>query len=67
VKCIEIIGSNIMQFQLLNMSLRFHCLAQWPAFPLRKLYTEKMFVLLRTERIQLRNHIDAQTVRCSQR
>ena len=38
-----------------------------PVFPLRKLYTEQMFVLLRTERIQLRNHGDAQPVKRSNR
>jgi len=42
-------------------------LATLPVFPLRKLYTEQMFVLLRTERIQLRNHGDAQPVKRSNR
>jgi len=36
-------------------------------FPLRKFYTEQMFVLFRTKRVQLRNHADTQTVNCSQR
>ena len=36
-------------------------------FPLRKLYAEQMFVLLRTERMQLRNHADTQTVKRFQR
>jgi len=39
----------------------------YPVFPLRKLYTEQMFVLLRTERMQLRNHTDTQNVKPSQR
>jgi len=38
-------------------------------FPLTKLYTEQMFVLLRTNRMQLRNHADrdTRTVKRSQR
>jgi len=36
-------------------------------FPLRKFYTEQMFVLLSTKRMQLRNHADTQTVKRSQR
>jgi len=36
-------------------------------FPQRKFYTEQMFVLLRTKRMQLRNHADTQTVKDSQR
>ena len=35
----------------------------WPVFPLRKFYTEQMFVLLRTKRMQLCNHTDTQTVK----
>jgi len=31
-------------------------------FPLRKFYTEQLFVLLHTERMQLRNYTDTQTV-----
>jgi len=36
-----------------------------PVFPLGKLYTEQMYVLLRThtQRMQLRNHADTQPVR----
>jgi len=30
----------------------------YAVFPLRKYYTEQMFVLLRTKRMQLRNHAD---------
>jgi len=33
--------------------------------PLRKFNTEKMFVLLRTKRMQFRNHADTQTVQRS--
>jgi len=29
-----------------------------PVLPLRKLYTEQMFALLRTKRMRLRNHAD---------
>jgi len=36
-------------------------------FPLRKLYTEQMFALLRTKRMQLRSHVDTQPVKRSQR
>jgi len=36
-------------------------------FPLRKFYAEQMFVLLRTKRMQLRNHTDTQTVKRFQR
>jgi len=36
-------------------------------FPLRKFYTEQMILLLRTKRMQLRNHADTQTVKRSQR
>jgi len=36
-------------------------------FPLTKFYTEQMFVLLRTKRLQLRNHADIQTMKRSQR
>ena len=36
-------------------------------FPLRKFHTEQMFVLLRTKRMQLRNHACTQTVKRSQR
>jgi len=32
-----------------------------PVFPLRKLYTEQMFVVLCTKRMQLRNHVDTNT------
>jgi len=48
----------------------FHCnysLQSCAVLPLRKFYTEKMFVLLRTKRIQLRNHADTQIVKRSQR
>jgi len=38
-----------------------------PVFPLKKFYTEQMFVLLRTKRMQLRNHADTQTVKRSKR
>jgi len=38
-----------------------------PLFPLRKFYTEQMLVSLRTERMQLRNYADTQTVKRSQR
>ena len=38
-----------------------------PVFPLRKYYTEQVFVLLRTKRMQLRNHADTQTVKRPQR
>jgi len=31
---------------------------EWAVLPLTKLYTEQMFVLLRTKRMQLRNHAD---------
>ena len=34
--------------------------------PLRKIYTEQMFVLLPTKRMQLRNHADKQRVKRSQ-
>jgi len=40
---------------------------QQAVFPLRKFYTEQMFVLLRTKRMQLRNHADTQPVKRSQR
>jgi len=36
-------------------------------FTLRKFYTEQMFALLRTERMQLRNNVDTRTVKRSQR
>jgi len=36
-------------------------------FPLRKFYSERMFVLLRTERTQLVHHADTQTVKRYQR
>jgi len=36
-------------------------------FPLRIFYIEQMFALLRTERMQLRNHADTQTVKRSKR
>jgi len=36
-------------------------------FPLRKFYTEQMFVLLRTERMQLLNHACTQPVKRFQR
>jgi len=36
-------------------------------FPLRKFYTEQMFVSLRLKRMLLRNHADTQTVKHSQR
>jgi len=36
-------------------------------FPPRKFYTEQMFVLLRTKRMQQRNHADTQTLKRSQR
>jgi len=36
-------------------------------FPVRKFCTEQMFVLLRTKRMQLRNHPDTQTAKHSQR
>jgi len=38
-----------------------------PVFPLRKLYAEQMFVLLRTKRMQLRNHADTHRVKRFQR
>ena len=38
-----------------------------PVFPLRKVYTEKVFVLLRTKRMQLHNNADTQTVKRSNR
>jgi len=31
-----------------------------PVFPLRKFYAEQMFILLRTKRMQQRNHADKQ-------
>jgi len=37
-----------------------------PVFPLRKFYTEQMFVLLRTRRKQLPNHADTEGVKRSQ-
>jgi len=40
---------------------------QQAAFPLRKFNAEQMFVLLRTKRMQLRNHADTQPVKRSQR
>jgi len=36
-------------------------------FPLRKFYAEQMLVLLRTKRMQLRNHADTQSVKRSKR
>ena len=39
----------------------------WPVFPLRKLYTDQMFVFLRIKRMQLRNHADTQPEKGSQR
>jgi len=36
-------------------------------FPLRKLYTEQMFVLLHTKLMRLRNLVDTQPVRRSKR
>jgi len=36
-------------------------------FPVRKFYTEQMFVLLRTKRMQLRNHAGTETVKRYQR
>jgi len=38
-------------------------LTHWTVFPLRKFYREQIFVLLRTKRMQLRNHANTQTVR----
>jgi len=36
-------------------------------FPVRKFSTEQMFVLLRTKRMQLRDHANTQTAKHSQR
>jgi len=38
-----------------------------PVFPLRKFYTEQMFALLRTKRMQMRNHANIQPAKRSQR
>jgi len=37
----------------------------WPVFLLRKFYTERMFALLRTKRMQFRSHADTQPVKRS--
>jgi len=37
---------------------------QWPVFPLRNLYAEQIFVLVR---MQLRKHVDTQTLKCFKR
>jgi len=53
---------------LLNSSKQFITTThRWDQCSLRKFYTEQMFVMLRTKRMQLRNHADTQTAKRSQR
>ena len=61
-------GDSLSISQQANLPLlKLNSILMQAVFPLRKFYTEQMFVLLRTKHMQLRNHADTQPMNRSQR